>query len=109
MNQQMTEEAVMVSDAMRDLVVLSTAAFSISGRSKKRIEKRYLGATVIYRDGSIRKISGINFRGRWGDSIAMRLFSTVNGNHRIEVRWEDVPASRFEELKLLISKALPGE
>jgi hypothetical protein len=57
----------------------------------------------------MRRISGIKFLGSWGDSIAMRLFSALNGNQRIEIEWEDLPSSRFQEIKALIIRALPEE
>jgi hypothetical protein len=102
-------ETVLLIDANGRLLPVSTAAFEISRGAKRRITHSYVNSTIIFREGSVRKIKRIDFLGYWGATISRKLFSVANGGvRRINLELTDRPLS-LAEIKSAVSNALPKD
>ena len=103
-------ETVLLVDAKGKLLPVSTSAFQISSGPKRRVEQSYNQSTVIYRNGSVKKINRIDFLGYWGATAGRRLLSAANGGvRRIALDLTDQPQITLDEVKRIVCRELPED
>jgi hypothetical protein len=85
------ETVLLLNEVERKILPLSTCALNVSIGPKKKV-LRQLRSLVVFRNGSIFRIDGIDFNGFFGSTIGRRLFSAVNGGVR-EISVHLSPAS----------------
>jgi hypothetical protein len=82
---------------------LSSFALTVASGSTRRIQQHFIGALVVYQDGSVFRINGINFIDLWGATIWRKVFSFVNGGtRRILVDLHREENLGFKEVQRLI-------
>jgi hypothetical protein len=94
---------LLVNERAGTVLPYSTWAFQVSTGPTKRVLERYLDSLVVYRDGAVFRLEGIQFLGLWGANIWHRAFSFVNGGtRRIAVKLSPRRAFSFEETRKLV-------
>ncbi|MDQ1923144.1 hypothetical protein [Massilia pseudoviolaceinigra] len=83
----------------------SSDAFKLSSGSKHKLLRRHLGTLVVYRDGSVSRIEGIQFCELDGKTIVGKVLSFFNGPwRRIAVTLRPLPDFPFEEVRRLVAE-----
>jgi len=98
------ESTLMIMRDEKNTYPLSTYAFTVSQSSKRKLNQN-VGALIVYRNGSVKRIKGIERLGFYGSKISEKVSSALWGVHSIKTQLEDVEIS-FPELRKLIIEVI---
>lgn len=86
----------------KEMYPLSTAAFTSTQNSRRRLSSDYRDALILDRDGGLRRIERIDVLGPCGDSFARKLLSRLINAWNIRVHLSEPLPRSLDQIKQLL-------
>ena len=109
----------MFLEEVREIVPVAGLGFRLSQTSESKLNREYVGALVVSRDGLCRRIERIEVKGLWGQSFGQKAVSALIGGRNIEVTFGAPLSIALDEFKDLViryigydserGKTVPGD
>jgi len=84
------------------LVPLSLRALEVTQDREAALNDKYIGAMLLFDNGTVRKIEGIETLGLYGDSMGRKILSLLTSVFSIRVELSDAGTLPLAEFKNLI-------
>jgi len=98
---------LLINERASTVLPYSTTAFQVSTGPTSRVLERYLDSLVVYREGTVCRLEGIQFLGLGGANVWQRVFSFANGGtRRITVKLSSQRVPTLEETRKLVAECV---
>ena len=98
------EATLMILREEKAMYPFSTYALTVSQSSKRQLAK-YLGAVIVFKDGSVKEIEEIERLGYYGSKLSEKISSALFGVYRIKTTLRNSAVS-LADLRSMIAEYL---